>query len=264
MRLCLHILHTEFKLPTKTRTAAFNAIFKDHIAACGLSEASTTALGAQHSEKSYASRAHFWSTIMAPPGSNEETVKRQSMCTSIRNALHDLGYVYTAQTEIASLPTTTKRKRGDVERTSSTSGSGSRRRKIGYVVIPSDNAKPTPKTTRRLGLITPPKTVGTIEYPRRNGKTLFLTPEQKKQTEADYIPPKAEEVQPPVLPSLFYRFWHEGSQGLNSSNGFIAGRYVTSNITRGPPSATEIDPADVFNVSTFSLDIVDPMIANQE
>ncbi|KAJ9627008.1 hypothetical protein H2203_003468 [Taxawa tesnikishii (nom. ined.)] len=42
----------------------------------------------------------------------------------------------------------------------------------------------------------------------------------------------------PALPALFYRYYHDGSQGTNSSDGFISGLFTGSRAGFPPPPAT--------------------------
>ena len=98
--------------------------------------------------------------------------------------------------------------------------------------------------------LTPPKTPKSVKkpYPRRYGPTLNLHDSEIVAASQPHKPASEEAVHP-ELPALFFRFWTaDKTHVVNSTDGFIAGRYVRTPPRRGPFAVAEIEAADIINV----------------
>jgi hypothetical protein len=77
--------------------------------------------------------------------------------------------------------------------------------------------------------------------PRRNMKPIAVTVEKSRAAEAPFrdIPP--EEAHP-SLPRFLFRAFTAESQGLNSANGFVCGRYAIARVVPpGPPESPDMN-----------------------
>lgn len=114
-----------------------------------------------------------------------------------------------------------------------------RPRKLDMVLIP---------TPERALPQTPPKTPMTTPYRRRYGPTLYLSDKALAKTRGSYVPP-TEEAAHPKLPAVLFRFWSDHTLHCsNSENGFVASKYIETNVVRAtPPPISQVDPADIVN-----------------
>lgn len=101
----------------------------------------------------------------------------------------------------------------------------------------------TNKPKRRPG---EPREGATMRYVQPNGRELMLKPKEHEQASRP-LQDVTEEAAHPHPPAILFRFWHNKSHGINSSNGFISGRFVPHRILvepRGPPDCNAIDMND--------------------
>jgi hypothetical protein len=115
------------------------------------------------------------------------------------------------------------------------------------VVIPLSKA---PRATNPQSPPPPPKTQKpTTPYTRRYGPILHLTDRALAKIPDEWIPPPTDKVHLQSLPALFFRFWSEDqTHCFNSTDGFIAGKYIKANVVpRKPPTINQLDPADISN-----------------
>ena len=227
MRLALHVMATDFNLTPAVKTTVFNDMFKDHITACGLTEAGASSISAQYSEKRCTGKAHLWSDIINPPSTPEQRARRQSTRESIANVLRDIGHANATQTrtlvQTPQPPPFLSRKRSlasitplTVDNTPESSSSSHPKKLIRrdpIVLIPTyktdtvESVRPAPRTPKKRSLPTPSKKPDTVIFLRRNGPTLYLTPARSAKARLQWVPPSEVDVRPTNLPTLFYRFW---------------------------------------------------------
>ncbi|KAK5676606.1 hypothetical protein LTS10_010907 [Elasticomyces elasticus] len=148
--------------------------------------------------------------------------------------------------EQAEVPVTPKR----VEAAPSASNGGSSRVAVSVQIVSNNLANP-----HRLQPITPSpskarKAVNadreTVEYTRRSGPILNLTPQQIALTKRPLAAVPEALAHPPTS-GLLYRYWDENSHGTNSETGFTAGRYMHNNVAPRTPKCGELDYADIEN-----------------
>jgi hypothetical protein len=77
--------------------------------------------------------------------------------------------------------------------------------------------------------------------PRRNMVPIPITPEKLRAAQAPFRDIPDEEAHPP-LPRILFRAFTTESQGLNSANGFVCGRYANARVApSGPPRSLDWD-----------------------
>jgi hypothetical protein len=79
-----------------------------------------------------------------------------------------------------------------------------------------------------------------------SGRQLMLKPKEHEQASRP-LQDVTERAAHPNPPGLLFRYWHDKSHGINSSEGFVSGKFVPSNILvepRGPPDCASIDMND--------------------
>ncbi|KAK5109071.1 hypothetical protein LTR62_007527 [Meristemomyces frigidus] len=82
---------------------------------------------------------------------------------------------------------------------------------------------------------------------RRNGPPLNLSPKAMEKACRPLLPVPETLAHPPIS-GLMFRYWDENSAGLNSEDGFVAGRFMYNNVPpRPPPRCGELDYADMEN-----------------
>lgn len=102
----------------------------------------------------------------------------------------------------------------------------------------------TPK--RRPG---EPREGATMRLVKPSGKELMLRPHEYNEA-IQPLEDVTEEAAHPHPPAMLFRFWHNKSHGINSSNGFVSGKFVPQRILvepRGPPDCNTLDMNDVAN-----------------
>lgn len=97
---------------------------------------------------------------------------------------------------------------------------------------PKRPKSPRTPSKRRPGAI--------MRYPLPSGTTIWLTPKEYKQTQADLIPLAKDVAHPPV--PLLFRYSTEGCQSPLTSEGFCAGRFATTVIPPPQPPSLEAFP----------------------
>lgn len=83
-------------------------------------------------------------------------------------------------------------------------------------------------------------------FTQPSGRTLMLKPKEHEQASRP-LQDVTEEAAHPHPPGLLFRYWHSESHGINSSEGFVSGKFVPKNILvepRGPPDCATIDMND--------------------
>lgn len=83
-------------------------------------------------------------------------------------------------------------------------------------------------------------------FTQPSGRELMLKPKEHEQASRP-LKDVPEEAAHPYPPALLFRFWHDKSHGINSSEGFVSGKFVPKNILvepRGPPDCDTIDMND--------------------
>ncbi|KAK5697420.1 hypothetical protein LTR97_007558 [Elasticomyces elasticus] len=161
----------------------------------------------------------------------------------ISDAENDDDFTPNEPTEV---PVTPKR----VDAAPSASVGGSSRVAVSVQIVSNNLANP-----HRLQPITPSpskarKAVNadreTVEYTRRSGPILNLTPQQIALTKRPLAAVPEALAHPPTS-GLLYRYWDENSHGSNSETGFTAGRYMPNNVAPRTPKCGELDYADIEN-----------------
>lgn len=106
---------------------------------------------------------------------------------------------------------------------------------------PPQTPSKTPK--RRPG---EPREGATMPFLQPSGRALMLKPKEHEQASRP-LRDVTEEAAHPHPPAMLFRFWHNKSHGINSSDGFISGKFVPQRILvepRGPPDCNAIDMND--------------------
>jgi hypothetical protein len=83
-------------------------------------------------------------------------------------------------------------------------------------------------------------------FTQPSGRELMLKPKEYEQASRP-LQDVTEEAAHPHPPGLLFRYWHNKSHGINSSEGFVSGKFVPKNILvepRGPPDCATIDMND--------------------
>lgn len=83
-------------------------------------------------------------------------------------------------------------------------------------------------------------------FTQPSGRKLMLKPKEYEQASRP-LQDVTEEAAHPHPPAMLFRFWHSKSHGINSSEGFVSGKFVPKNILvepRGPPDCATIDMND--------------------
>lgn len=74
-----------------------------------------------------------------------------------------------------------------------------------------------------------------VPYSRTYGGTCMVSPKQLQASAGEHsITAEVAQLEPSKT-DLFFRYWHPGSQGRNSHEGFIAGQFRRSNVEVEPP-----------------------------
>lgn len=269
MRLTLHLMSTDFGMSiySEQATKVFGVIFHDHIRKCGLAACPSKALGVQYCERTYAARTHIWSKILHPLNTAEEAAVRRDVRQWIADAIIQLdngiqssnvaaqsdGCQSQAMITVSTPKQQSRQKTKPIPSPSPTPrqapakrGRG-RPKKVAMVVIPT--ATNTTSVAPRTPIKSPRTPKTTTPYARRYGPTLNLTDRALARIPYEWIPPAAEKVHLNPLPAIFFRFWSEDqTHCFNSKHGFIAGKYIKSNVVpRRAPSIDQLDPTDIVN-----------------
>lgn len=83
-------------------------------------------------------------------------------------------------------------------------------------------------------------------FTQPSGRKLMLKPKEYEQASRP-LQDVTEEAAHPYRPGLLFRYWHNKSHGINSSEGFVSGKFVPKNILvepRGPPYCATINMND--------------------
>jgi hypothetical protein len=83
-------------------------------------------------------------------------------------------------------------------------------------------------------------------FTQPSGRELMLKPKEYEQASRP-LRDVTEEAAHPFRPGMLFRYWHNKSHGINSSEGFVSGKFVPKNILvepRGPPDCATIDMND--------------------
>lgn len=83
-------------------------------------------------------------------------------------------------------------------------------------------------------------------FTQPSGRELMLKPKEYEQASRP-LQDVTEEAAHPHPPAMLLRYWHSKSHGINSSEGFVSGKFVPKNILvepRGPPDCATIDMND--------------------
>ncbi|KAK6435148.1 hypothetical protein LTR95_008673 [Oleoguttula sp. CCFEE 5521] len=84
-----------------------------------------------------------------------------------------------------------------------------------------------------------------VEYKRYDGTRLWLYQDEADVAILDLVAPSEESVRPP-LPPLLFRYWDKNSQGLNSKDRFVCGRYKNAMTRPRPaPAVSDLEWNDV-------------------
>nr|OQO21337.1 hypothetical protein B0A51_12399 [Rachicladosporium sp. CCFEE 5018] len=78
-----------------------------------------------------------------------------------------------------------------------------------------------------------------VEYKRYDGTRIWLYQYEADESMLDLVDPSEESVKPP-LPPLLFRYWDNNSQGLNSRDRFVCGRFKNA-MTRPRPAPAVAD-----------------------
>lgn len=98
---------------------------------------------------------------------------------------------------------------------------------------------PTTKSPKRRG-------GANMLFTQPSGRELMLKPKEYEQASRP-LQDVSEEAAHPYRPGMLLRYWHNKSHGINSSEGFVSGKFVPKNILvepRGPPDCATIDMND--------------------
>ena len=88
-----------------------------------------------------------------------------------------------------------------------------------------------------------------LELKRASGKGLMLRPELHARASLP-MRPVSEADAHPAPPAALFRYWHGKSHGINSDEGFTAGKFIPQRILvepPGPPSCAHVDMNDFAN-----------------
>jgi hypothetical protein len=217
-----------------------------------------------------------WNDLLARSSPSRRQSLKEHISTLLRERLvhqDDAPNIspITADTEPPALMLTRKRAR-HTERPAGQSATRSSKRI--RVLDRVEIITPTIATATSLDLVEPSTpcrnpqdhiltTPATIRLERRIGPVLNLTPDKYAKLSEKYVQPSEVDLRLDPDDNLFFRyvipsstskrsptnhhrFFHDGSNGENSSSGFVAGRFAMVNgIPQDPP--TMLDPADVWN-----------------
>ncbi|KAK0804923.1 hypothetical protein LTR91_003653 [Friedmanniomyces endolithicus] len=213
MRVAVWLLFDTLKFDRTTRTAVFNALYKDYLETLGLPDgANYSRIEAQYHEHRRSSAA--WRATMISIAS--ETIEQEELLSRIQDMASHLGY------GIDHLSTLTRR--ADITDVPGTVVTRSRKR--GRTVAPEAVTNPIERNKRATvgaGMtlsppLTPPKTRAIAQIPKQRrpeatvlhstetGHRVWLTPEEHLETQNAWVPVSDLEAHPPLAGGLLYRY----------------------------------------------------------
>lgn len=230
LKLCLHLLHTEFDLQRLQRVQVFNVVFERYLTSCGLSDGTTSnTIQSQYAER-FKSAARDWASICQPPATTQDSEDRQALKARIHDALSTLESLNAPR---STLPTQQHSHSGSrhsrpaatVTNLATTTRSGFREafaeatyhppstpervtQPSAVVVIPKG-----PTIIRSTQLPTPSKSKSPrsrqprspkVAYKRNDGSTILISPRTFKAIEKRVQPVPEWKAHPP-LPGLLFR-----------------------------------------------------------
>lgn len=110
--------------------------------------------------------------------------------------------------------------------------------------LPLDILLQTPRTPGKVSR----KRVGAnMPFFNPSGRSIMLKPKEYEEASRPLMD-VSEQAAHPHHPAMLLRFWHSKSHGINSSEGFVSGKFVPKNLLvepRGPPDCDAIDMNDI-------------------
>ncbi|OQO01091.1 hypothetical protein B0A48_13334 [Cryoendolithus antarcticus] len=267
-------LKGDSRLEWPQRVAVFNDIFKDALHACGLKDGiNVRQLQAQCAKAELPRKS--WQLVTQPPATIEEEQLRGDLKTKVDALI--------AATTLSSPLRTPNTPRKRTEANVAMQGSGDddedngdddpparstrkRRRVLDLaqyeygIAVPVDvitprraRAPPMPSSSSspsRLSTMLRRKAReerAKVVFTRYNGTQLMLTQVEADEAVLDLVAP-LEELAKPELPELLFRYWDSKSQGLNSPERFVCGRFMNAKTRpRSAPMAADLEWNDVIN-----------------
>ncbi|KAK0256211.1 hypothetical protein LTR48_001201 [Friedmanniomyces endolithicus] len=247
MRVAVWLLFRPTKFDKTTRTAVFNALYKDYLETLGLPDgANYSRIEAQYHEHSSRRSSAAWRATMTSIAS--ETTEQEELLSRIQDMASHLGY------GIDHMSTLTRR--ADITDVPGTAVTYSRKR--GRIVAPEAVANPIERNKRATVHVevgagmtlspprTPPKTSAIAQIPKQRrpeatvlhstetGHRVWLTPEEHLETQNAWVPVPDHEAHPPLAGGLLYRYWDDTSQCPLVNGEFKASRFARRHIRPAP------------------------------
>ncbi|KAK1822483.1 hypothetical protein LTR12_003046 [Friedmanniomyces endolithicus] len=246
MRVAVWLLFDTLKFDRTTRTAVFNALYKDYLETLGLPDgANYSRIEAQYHEHSSRRSSAAWRATMTSIAS--ETIEQEELLSRMQNIASRLGH------GVNRMSTTTRRT--DI---TDNPGTVTRSRKRSRTVAAEAETDPTERNKRvavhdevEAGTtlsppLTPPKTPAIAKIPKQRrpeatvlhstetGHRVWLTPEEHFETQNAWVPVSDHEAHPPLAGGLLYRYWDETSQCPLVNEEFKASRFARRHIRPAP------------------------------
>lgn len=229
LKLCLHMLYTEFEFSGAKRAQIFNKVFEEYLIDCGLPEgAAVSKLQVQYQER-HKPKARDWSSICQPPASAEDSRVRDTIRARIRDALSALSSEGSGRprafTRRARSPNEIAPVVDDVVATppDSTTRSSKFRSAIATAAY-DDPSTPTPVTRSSAIVVIPTKPntaqqrtppsksprstqhkTPKVAFKRNDGSTIMVCPKSFKGIQTRVRPVPERKAHPP-LPALLFRY----------------------------------------------------------
>ncbi|KAK4507903.1 hypothetical protein PRZ48_001638 [Zasmidium cellare] len=278
LKLCLHLMHTDFDIQRAQRVQVFNIVFERYLTGCGLTEgAASNTIESQYGERRKPT-TRDWPSICQPPTTTADFEAREVLTERIRDALSTLkstGGRRPAKSTRVTPATAPERSR----RASAVAGPSTFRaavaeasyqppatpsrasRTSAMVVISTPTSKaiaaqlPTPTKSKSKSPRKRQDPSPKVAVPRYDGSTFAVSPEvaAKVGTEVKQVP---QLVAHPPLPALLFRSVVSVTLKKNSEKGFWARKYYKCNVRPSqPPKSIHLDMADVFKLLIKELNV---------
>ncbi|KXL42365.1 MAG: hypothetical protein FE78DRAFT_73425 [Acidomyces sp. 'richmondensis'] len=256
-RTVVYMLHKHFdNLDNNSRTKIFNAFFKAQL------DEEKYALRAQYAERD--KKPHIWADICATPSSGEQWQKRLELIQQLQQVAVALGLNVRTKIPVAAdiisrgqgthiTPTKLSKRTKDLV-TIEDCFTTAKRVKRAATVSSTKIAAPLQRTklietetasavSTRPCLPVQRRPHATILYTLPSGRSMWLTPEEFRITQDDFVPVSKKLAHPPVPPLLF-RYWCSSSQSTLINGEFRARSFPSDDVDI--PPMPELDDIKYF------------------
>ncbi|KAK0314682.1 hypothetical protein LTR01_001506 [Friedmanniomyces endolithicus] len=246
MRVAVWLLFRPTKFDKTSRTAVFNALYKDYLETLGLPDgANYSRIEARYHEHSSRRSSAAWRATMTSIAS--ETIEQEELLSRMQNIASSLGHGVDHMSTIT--------RRTDIN---DNQGTVTRSRKRSRTVVAEAETYPAERNKRgavhlEVGAgmmlsppLTPSKTPAIAQIPKQRrpeatvlhstetGHRVWLTPEEHLETQKAWVPVPDHEAHPPLAGGLLYRYWDDTSQCPLVNGEFKASRFARRHIRPAP------------------------------